>query len=63
MLRRFPRWRLACKAVVGPLDEDVDVEVKVQPRNFEGFYGADECDIDGNPLSRDGIRVKTQTGA
>jgi ferredoxin len=52
MLRRFPRWRLGCKAVVESLEEDREMAIKVQPRGFDGFYGEEECDIDGVPLKR-----------
>lgn len=52
MLRSFPCWRLACKAVVD-IQEDVEITLKAQPRNFDGFYGPEECDIDGKPLARD----------
>ena len=33
--------------------QDVEIILKAQPRNFEGFYGAEECDVDGVPLKRD----------
>lgn len=54
--RKFPRWRLACKARVGELTEDVDIALKVQPRNFKGFYSEDDVDVDGAPLSREGLQ-------
>ena len=53
ILKRFPRWRLACKASLGPLEKDEELVIKVTPRNFDGFYGADEVDVDGVPLARD----------
>ena len=56
MLRRFPRWRLACKASIAgliPSGEDAEVTIRVQPRNFDGFYGEEEVDVDGVPLARD----------
>ena len=56
ILAKYPRWRLACKASIADLEEDVEVVVKVQPRNFDGFYGEDEVDLDGQPLAREGKR-------
>ena len=56
ILKSYPRWRLACKASVAELEEDVEVVMKVQPRNFDGFYGDDEVDLDGKPLAREGRR-------
>lgn len=53
MLKKYPRWRLACKAFINDLQEDEEVTIKVMPRNFAGFYGEEECDIDGVPLARD----------
>jgi ferredoxin len=53
MLRDFPSWRLGCKAIIANLQADTDVTIKVMPRNFNGFYGAEECDIDGVPLARE----------
>ena len=52
MLRRFPRWRLSCKARVGEIERDVEIKIKVQPRAFNGFYSDDEVDVDGFPLKR-----------
>ena len=51
-----PRWRLACKAIVDPnLQADAaDLVVKVTPRGFDGFYGVEECNLDGEPLQRPG---------
>lgn len=57
ILKRFPRWRLACKASVAELSEDTEVVMRVTPRNFDGFYGKDEVDVDGNPLERDTKRT------
>ena len=34
MLRRFPRWRLGCKAVVENLEEDRAMSIKVTPRGW-----------------------------
>lgn len=52
MLSRFPRWRLACRARVVDIQEDVVINIKVQPRGFDGFYSDAECDVDGQPLKR-----------
>lgn len=54
--KRFPRWRLACKATLGPIEQDEEIVLKVQPRNWDGFYRDDEVDVDGEPLARDGKR-------
>lgn len=51
--KRFPRWRLACKTTLGPMEHDEEMVLKVQPRNWDGFYGEDEVDVDGVPLARD----------
>lgn len=53
MLSRFPRWRLACRARIVDIEQDVDIKIKVQPRGFDGFYSDAECDIDGKPLKRE----------
>lgn len=52
MLAAFPRWRLACKAAIEQLDADETMTLRVTPRGFEGFYGKEECDINGKPLYR-----------
>lgn len=53
MLAGFPRWRLACKAVVDKLPEGgATLDVRVTPRGFENFYGKEECDVNGKPLYR-----------
>ena len=31
--KRFPRWRLAYKATLGPIEQDEEIVPKVQPRN------------------------------
>lgn len=53
ILKRFPRWRLACKATLDPLERDEELVIKVTPRAFDGFYGDEEVDVDGEPLARD----------
>jgi len=50
---RFPRWRLACKTTLGPIEQDEEIVLRVQPRNWDGFYSEDEVDVDGKPLARD----------
>lgn len=54
ILRRFPRWRLACKAVVERLEEDAEMTVRVTPRGWDGFYGTEERDANGKQLMRKG---------
>jgi hypothetical protein len=53
ILRKYPRWRLACKAQLGKITEDVDLTIKVQPRAWDNFYGVDEVDVDGVRLARE----------